>query len=302
MKGHRREPDQGQRIQIAPGEPGILNVVSTHGHQHAGPLQRHHRRQGPQQGGALGTPAEQPQIGAGQGHHREPRHGHSLRLPGQAGAPQHAQAAGMAAGDRQRQPPLQHRGAHQGQAPARVGVALIDVQVNAQAQALRQLQQAAKGLRVAGRLTKRRAQYAPQQTAGGRHPPRQGLARRRTPVAQGRQGHQLQLQPLAPALAQLQQRLPAGLASGAGAVDVAADRPQAMAPGPLQGPLPPLQNLFGAALGKLPLVGLHGGGHGALPIGEGRSGKGLVEVGVGLHRRGDRQGQARPWLSPPYSL
>ena len=112
-------------------------------------------------------------------------------------------------------------------------------------------------------------------------------------MGQGRQGHQLQVQPIAPALPQLQQCLPTGLASGAATVDVAADRPQAMAPGPLQGPLTPLPHLLGAALGRLPPVGLHGAGHGALPIREGRGGKGLVEVGVGLHRRGDRQGQAR---------
>ena len=162
MKGHRREPDQGQGIKIATGKPGILHVVPTDGHQHAGPLQRQHRCQGPQQGGALGPTTQEPQIGGGQCHHRELRQGQPFRLPGQAGAPQQAQAAGMAAGDRQRQAPLQHGGTHQGQPPPRVGIALIDVQVNSNAQALRQLQQGAKGLRVPGGLTKRGAQYAAQ--------------------------------------------------------------------------------------------------------------------------------------------
>ena len=68
------------------------------------------------------------------------------------------------------------------------------------------------------------------------------------------QGHQLQLQPLAPALTGRQQGFPAGFGPSPNAIDVAADRPHAVAPGPLQGPLSPLSHLLNAALSVFALV------------------------------------------------
>lgn len=96
---------------------------------------------------------------------------------------------------------------------------------------------ASRPARSAG-VERKGAPSTPQQAAAGGDPGGERLPFGRAPVAHRHQGHQLQLHPAAPVVAQFQQHLPAGGGPGAEAVDVAADRPQAVAPGPLQGPLP----------------------------------------------------------------
>ena len=130
----------------------------------------------------------------------------------------------------------------------------------------------------------------PQQAAGGDRAPGQGPPLRRAPVAHRHQRHQLQLHPPGPALSQLGQGLPAGNPARPVAVDVAPDRPQAVAPGPLQGPLRPLQHGGAIPRGRLLLIGPQGSPQGPLPADVRRRAVGLVEVGVGLHQRGECQG------------
>ena len=106
------------------------------------------------------------------------------------------------------------------------------------------------------------------------------------------QGHQLQLHPPLPVALQLPERLPADRRGRAEAVDVAAHRSQAVAPGQLQGPLTPLPHHIPGAAAVFAGVGGEGAGEAALGVGEGRRREGLVEVGVGFHQRRERQRRA----------
>ena len=115
-------------------------------------------------------------------------------------------------------------------------------------------------------------------------------------MADGHQRHQLELHTAAPALLALLQSLPTGDGARPTAIDVAADGAQAIAPGLIKGPLRPRLHLLNAAL--LPLLQVHaeGIGHLTAAVGVLPPGEGLIEVGVGLHQGGERQGQPHSCL------
>ena len=291
MAGGQAEAQQGDRIEISPRKPGILHVVAPHGHGHASLLELADRGLGPQGRGAALVFAKQPQVGGGQGHHPHRRVGHRLRQTATGPIGQQGHAAGVTAGERHHDAVPQQQVAHQGHAPAMLLSTLIDVQIHPAAEALRQPQQGQQRRAVGRAGAEGGAEHAAQQTATGGHPGGEGLTLRCAPVPHRHKGHQLQLHPAPPVAAKLQQHLPAGGGPGAEAVDVAADRPQPVAPGSLQGLLAPLPHPVGLPLGRFPAVRRHGPGHGAVGIGEGFSAEGLVEVGMGLHQRRERQGQ-----------
>ena len=114
------------------------------------------------------------------------------------------------------------------------------------------------------------------------------------------QAHQLQFQPIGPAAPQAVEHLQAEVAPLAAAVDMAADRPQTLAPGPQQGPLGPLLQILGGATAGFGLVGGQGCRDCAGAIGETGGAEGLVQVGVGLHQGGE--GQRRPWRGGPLGI
>ena len=169
---------------------------------------------------------------------------------------------------------------------------LIDVQVNAAAQLPGQLQQGVEVRPIAPAAGEGRTQNAAQQSTRGGHPPRQGQALTGAPLRQRREGDQLELNSACPALLQLEQGLPAGLSAGTTAIDMTAQPPQAVAPGPLKGPLTALQHLLSRT--ALPLLEIQGQGrlHPAAVVGELRPTEGLIEVDMGVHQWRQRQGQA----------
>ena len=133
------------------------------------------------------------------------------------------------------------------------------MQIHPATMALGQVKQGQQGLAVgaaaSGTLAIGRPDHPTQQSLASGHPPGQGLPLRREPMGHRCQGHQLQLQPLAPALTGRQQGFPAGFGCRPHAIDVAADRPHTVAPGPLQSALSPLSHLLNAALNVFALVG-----------------------------------------------
>ena len=197
----------------------------------------------------------------------------------------------MAAGDRHTGSQRQGFAGHQRHAyPGRV-VAFVNMQIDAATMALGQLQQRADRPRILETMAERGPQHAPQQPTGAGDPSGQGLTLGREPVVDRHQGHQLQGDPPAPGPLLVAENLPAGFAGGASAaVDMAADRPQSVAPGLLQGPLAALLHQLGRSGRKLKAVGGQGAGHGATGVGEVTVAERLVEVGVGVDRRRDRQG------------
>ena len=201
----------------------------------------------------------------------------------------------MAAGNRHGPALLQGQPSHQGDPDAGIGVGFIDVEVHATATALGQFKQGQQRLPIADAagqpLAIGGADHPAQQPLAVRHPAGQGNAVGAEPVVHRCHRHQLQLHPAKPALAGFQQGIPAGLGRRPQAVNVAADGPQTIAPGPIQGPLGPLGHLLGRALAVFAQVGLHGRGHGALAVGKGDGAEGLIEVGMGLHQGRERQRQ-----------
>ena len=166
------------------------------------------------------------------------------------------------------------------------------MQIHPAAKLLRQGQQGCQGFLLRqSRTPIGRPEHPAEQAAPIGHLPGEGLALGARPIQQRHQGHQLQINPALPTLAQGQQGPPTGLGPRAAAVDMGAHRPQAIAPTPLQGRFRAGQHLGLAALAMLPLVLGQGLGHGALPVGEEGPGEGLVQVGMGLHQRGQGQGQ-----------
>ena len=286
-QGH--QPQQLHRIEGAAGVPGVLNVVTTHRHNHPRRLQLAQGRLGPLKRGVALPFTQQPEVGGGEGHHRYPRRRKPIGEAGQLAIAQQGQAAGMAAGDgHPTGPPLQpiHQVAH---APGRVGIAFIDVEVDGAAEAIGQLQQRIEEVPIEGGQPEGSSHHAAEQAPVGRHAPGLDLALRAGPMPQRRQGHQLQFQPVGPAAPQLLQGLPSGRGGGPQAVDMAAQGPATVAPGELQGPFAPLQHLLRPPNLQLPQVGLQCTGHGAGRVGKGGGTEGLVQMDMGIDRRGDGQ-------------
>ena len=165
------------------------------------------------------------------------------------------------------------------------------MEIEAAAQGLGLSQQGLQPHRIPGQRGEGGSHHAAQQAAITRHPSGQQGPIGRAPVPKRRQGHQLQIHPAGPARPELLQRLPDLQGRGGLAVDMAAERPQTMAPGSLQRQAGPLQHLLAAALAQFPQIGLQGSSHGAGGIGKGGTAEGLVEVHVGIHRRCEGQGQ-----------
>ena len=292
MAQQGRQPQQLHRIEIAAWIPGILHVVAAHGHPHAGGLQLLDRGLGAHQWCGSLPLAEQPEIGEWQGHHRHPGGGQAVGPSGQLRRRQQGQAAGVAAGDRHpaAAAPLQqpHQRPHPGSGG---GIVFIDVKIEAAAQGLGLRQQGLQTHRIPGQRGEGGSHHAAQQAPIARHPSGQQVPIGRAPVPQRRQGHQLQIHPAGPARPELLQRLPDLQGRRGLAVDMAAERPQTMAPGSLQRQAGSLQHLLAAALAQFPQIGLQGSSHGAGGIGKEGSAEGLVEVHVGIDRRREGQGQ-----------
>ena len=241
--------------------------------------------------------AEQPEVGGGQGHHLQACGRHPFREPDPGLQGQQAHAAGMAAGHGHATALALDQAGEQGQAGPRGGRPLIDMQVHGAAQPFGQAQQGQEVSGIAGAPAEGRPQHPPQQAARPGHPPGQLQPRRARPEGDWHQGHQLQLEAAPPALLQLQQGLPAGLGRRTGAVHMAAQAPQAIAPGPIQGRFAPLQHLVGRALLRFAAIGGQGRRHGGGLVREGAPAEGLIKMDVGIHGRRDRQGSgglARP--------
>ena len=100
------------------------------------------------------------------------------------------------------------------------------------------------------------------------------------------QGDELQFDPVAPALAQLEQGLPAPLRSRAEAVDMTAQGTQSLAACQLQSPLASLQNKLPGPRGVLHKIGGHRTAVGAGWVGVLSPGEGLVEMNMGIGQSG----------------
>ena len=124
-----------------------------------------------------------------------------------------------------------------------------------------------------------------------RQPARLAAALLRAPVVDRHQAHQLQFQPIGPTAPQAVEHLQAEVAPLPPTIDMAANRPQTLAPGPQQGPLGPLLQILGGAAAGFGLVGDHCRFNCAGAIGETGCAEGLVQVGVGFHQWGEGQRQ-----------
>ena len=176
------------------------------------------------------------------------------------------------------------------------------MQVHGATQPFGQAQQGQQVIAIAGAPAEGRPEYPPQQATRPGHPPGQLQPRRAGPEGDRHQGHQLQLQPALPALLQLQQGLPARLSRRPGAVHMAAQAPQAIAPGPIQARFAPLQHLVGRALVGFAAIGGQGRRHRRGPVGKGAPTEGLIEMDMGIHGWRQRQGSGGQLGAGRYGL
>ena len=88
------QTQQLNRIAIAAGIPGVLNVVAPHRHRHTAALQQPQGRQGTLRQVVLPLAAQQPKVGGGQADHTHVCGSQPLRQLPLSGEWQQAQAAG----------------------------------------------------------------------------------------------------------------------------------------------------------------------------------------------------------------
>ena len=245
---------QSQGIKLPTGEPGILNVVATDSHTHTSVLQLPDWGQRATQGGGIASATEKPAIGERQGHHLQVLTRHPIGQTPQSAIPQQRQAAGMAAGHRDRHLHALHHAQKLAHSCSGMGRRLIDVKVDKATMLIGQLQQPTQAVSFVPASTWG-LDEAPEGATGRSHRGCQLRTLGGGPVLHRHESYQLQLQPIPPLLSQSGERLPAAGSTRPETVDMAAYGSQPMTPRQLKCTLAAGLNLLKGARLVLSVVG-----------------------------------------------